>query len=380
MSIDPALTQQLTDWRRHLHAHPELSRAEAETAAFVCARLADWGIPFQSGIGGHGIVATLSRGSSNRGVGLRGDMDALPIDEQTGLAHASLRPGVMHACGHDGHTTSLLGAARLLQQDTAWSGTIHLVFQPAEEGAGGAQAMLDDGLLQRFPMERIFAYHNWPELAAGHIAVRSGPVMASASRVAFTMLGTAGHAGLPHLTHDPVLASAHALIALQSVVSREISPTDSAVLSFCVMEAGAATNQIPDRATFRGTYRAHRPEVRDAMAAAITRIVRGTAATFGMRASVEIAHTTPPVVNPASEAEIVARTAQGLGFPVHQDLPPSLVAEDFGAYQQHIPGAFLWVGNGESAGLHSPDYDFNDLILPVAAQTLAAIAKKALAE
>ncbi len=378
MTSDPGLTDQLTAWRRHLHAHPELSREEAETAAFVCARLRDWGIPFEAGVGGHGVVATLTRGRSNRSVGLRGDMDALPIIEQTGLAHASTRPGVMHACGHDGHTTSLLGAARLLQQTPDWSGTVRLVFQPAEEGAGGAQAMLDDGLLTRFPMERIFGYHNWPGLAAGTVAVLTGPVMASASRVAFTMHGKAGHAGLPHLTHDPVLAAAQALVALQSIVSRQMNPMESAVLSFCVMEAGAATNQIPDKATMRGTFRAQQARVRDAMAEAITRIVQGTAAAMGVSASVDIRHSTPPTVNPAAEAELAAQAVHAAGIAMRRDLAPSLVAEDFGAYQQHIPGAFLWIGNGDSAGLHSPDYDFNDAILPVAASTLASVALAAL--
>ena len=379
MSTEQGLSDQLTAWRRHLHAHPELSRAEVETAAFVCARLAEWGIPFEAGVGGHGVVATLARGTSNRSVGLRGDMDALPILEQTGLAHASVRPGVMHACGHDGHTTSLLGAAWLLHQDQEWAGTVRLVFQPAEEGAGGAQAMLDDGLLTRFPMERIFGYHNWPGLEAGTIAAMAGPVMASASRVEFTMHGKAGHAGLPHLTRDPVLAAAQALVALQSVVSRTINPMDSAVLSFCVMEAGAATNQIPDRATLRGTYRAHGVAVRDAMAVAIERVVQGTAVAMGMTASVAISHSTPPTVNPAAEADLAAKAAVRAGGVVRRDLTPSLVAEDFGAYQRHIPGAFLWIGNGDSAGLHSPDYDFNDQILPVAARTLAAVARAALA-
>jgi hippurate hydrolase len=244
-SVDPELAETLTAWRRHLHANPELSLQEAETAAFVQARLTELGVPFQSGIGGHGVVATISRGSSNRSVGLRADMDALPIAETTGLPHASTRPGIMHACGHDGHTASLLGAAALLARDQGWSGTVHLVFQPAEEGSGGAKAMLADGLFSRFPMERI--------VVKGH----------------------AGHAALPHLTRDPMLASAHLLVALQSLVSRNVDPLDVAVVSICTMEAGTAANQIPERAVMRGTMRSHRDEVRDAVEDGIRRIAAG---------------------------------------------------------------------------------------------------------
>ncbi|MDE8343690.1 MAG: amidohydrolase [Acidocella sp.] len=378
MSPGPDFTALLTDWRHQLHAKPELSRNERHTAAFICEKLAAWGIEFTAGIGGHGVVATLSRGASNRSVGLRGDMDALPIEETTGLAYASTASGVMHACGHDGHTTSLLGAAWLLQQDPGWTGTVHLIFQPAEEGAGGAQAMLDDGLLQRFPIERIFAYHNWPGLGAGQIAVLDGAVMASASRLDITIEGVAGHAGTPHLARDPLLAACHCVSALQSVVARSIDPLDSGVVSICVLESGRAANQIAQRAVLRGTFRAHRPAVRDAMQAAIERVATGSAAAFGTSALVEIRHGTPPLVNPHEEAEFARQTLSRLGLETKQNLAPSMVSEDFGAYLQHVPGAFLWIGNGDSAGLHSPDYDFNDAILPIAARGLASLARAAL--
>ena len=385
--FDPALADALTEWRRHLHAHPELSLQEGETAAFVAARLRELGVAFTAGVGGNGVVATISRGGpgqagANRSVGIRADMDALPIEELTGLGYASTRPGVMHACGHDGHTVSLLGAAALLSRETDWCGTVHLVFQPAEEGYGGAQAMLADGLLERFPMERIFGYHNWPGLAAGEIAVHSGPVMAQGARVSITFEGHAGHAAMPHLTRDPVLAAAHAITALQSVVSRDVNPLDTAVVSICTLEGGMAANQIPHRAVLRGTFRTHRPEVHAQVDAAIRRVVAGVAATFGMDGAVDINTGVAGVANTAEEAELAAAASAASGLVVHRDQLPSMASEDFGVYLQHRPGAFAWIGNGSSEGgreLHNPHYDYNDAILPAASRFLAGVAKAALA-
>ncbi len=380
--FDPALAQAMTQWRHHLHAHPELSLQEQETAGFVAERLTELGIPFATAIGGHGVVATLSRGQSNRSVGLRADMDALAIEEQTGAPHASSVPGVMHACGHDGHTASLLGAAALLSREPGWSGTVQLVFQPAEEGFGGAQAMLDDGLLERFPMERVFGYHNWPGLPAGEAAVHAGPVMAQGARLEVALEGHAGHAAMPHLTRDPVLAAAHVLVALQSVVSRNVDPVESAVLSICTVDGGMAMNQIPHRAVMRGTYRSHRPAVHAQMEEAIHRVVAGVAAAFGVAASVEFTRGVPGVANAAAEAELAASAAAAAGLPVRRDLAPSMASEDFGAYLRHRPGAFIWIGNGSGEGgreLHNPHYDFNDAILPDAARYLAETAKAALA-
>ena len=381
IDLDPALAASLTQWRRHLHANPELSLHETATAAFVAARLTELGVPFVAGVGGHGIVATITRGQSNRNVGLRTDMDALPIDEQTGAAYASTTPGVMHACGHDGHTTSLLGAAALLMREDDWSGTVHLVFQPAEEGYGGARAMLADGLLARFPMERIFGYHNWPGLPAGEVAVHAGPVMAQGARVAVVMEGHAGHAAMPHLTRDPVLASAHALVAMQSVVSRTVDPLDTAVVSICMLDGGQAANQIPHRAVMRGTFRTHKPSVHAQVEEAIRRVVAGTAATFGTTGTVEVTTGVPGVANSAAEADLAAQASERSGLPLHRGLPPSMASEDFGAYLLERPGAFVWIGNGSSAGgreLHNPHYDFNDAILPAAARYLASVAKGAL--
>ncbi len=380
-SVDTALAESLTAWRRHLHANPEISLQEADTAAFVQARLTELGVPFVANVGGHGVVATISRGSSNRSVGLRADMDALPIAETTGLAYASTRPGVMHACGHDGHTTSLLGAAALLARDTDWTGTVHLVFQPAEEGSGGAKAMIADGLFARFPMERIFGYHNWPGLEPGTIAVHDGPVMAAGARIEIIVKGHAGHAALPHLTRDPMLASAHLLVALQSLVSRNVDPLDVAVVSICTMEAGTASNQIPEQAVMRGTMRSHRAEVRDAVEAGIRRIAAGIGQTFGMAIDVDIKHGVAVTANTPAEADMAASAAAAAGLTVRRDVLPSMAGEDFGWFLHEVPGAFVWIGNGPSTpenALHNPGYDFNDTILPAAATCLASMAIRAL--
>ncbi|WP_404553895.1 amidohydrolase [Bradyrhizobium niftali] len=380
--MTPELHQKLTAWRRHLHAHPELSLQEKATAAFVQDRLTELGIPFEAGVGGHGVVATLTRGHAQGRVGLRADMDALPITEDTGLPYASKTSGVMHACGHDGHTASLLGAAALLAADTSWSGTVDFIFQPAEEGYGGSRAMVGAGLFERFPMDRVFGFHNWPGLAAGTIAVHDGVVMASGGRVTITIEGHAGHAGMPHLTRDPVMAAGHLIVALQSIVSRSVDPLDTAVLSLCTIEGGTAPNQIAGRVTIRGTLRFHREAVKDVLLARISEICAGIATSLGVKVTPEIVMGVGVVVNTPDEASLARAAAEKVRAEVRRDLAPSMAGEDFAFYLQKRPGAFVWIGNGElrdGAELHGPRYDFNDAILPVASGWMAEVAKTALA-
>ncbi len=379
--MDKTLADKLTGWRRHLHANPELTLHEQQTAAFVCAKLQELNVPFVAGIGGHGVVATISRGQSNRSVGLRADMDALPITETTDLPYASGNPGVMHACGHDGHTTSLLGAAALLQQDPNWTGTVHLVFQPAEEGGGGAKSMIAEGLFERFPMERIFGYHNWPGLDAGTVAVHDAAVMASGGRMEFRVKGVSGHAALPHLTRDPMVASAHLLLGLQTIVSRNVDPLDSVVISVATMEAGTAANQISGEAVMRGTMRTLRNATCDQVEDAIRRVCAGVALSCDVQIEVALRRGNPVTVNTPTERDLAADAVLAAGLPLRRDLLPAMTGEDFAWYLEQRPGAFVWIGNGPTDGgrtLHNSSYDYNDAILPAAAGYLASVAKRAL--
>ncbi len=380
--MDKDLLENLISWRRYLHAHPELTLQEKETSVFVQARLTELGIPFAAGIGGHGVVATLSRGSSNRAVGLRADMDALPIMEATGLAYASTNQGVMHACGHDGHTTSLLGAAVLLKDDPTWTGTVHFVFQPAEEGGGGAKSMLADGLFTRFPMEQIFGYHNWPGLEAGTVMVHDGASMAAGARIYITVRGHAGHAAMPQLTCDPMVAAAHLIIALQSIVARNVDPLESGVVTIGMIQGGSAANQIPDVIDMRGTMRALKPAVRDLLDGKIKQVCTGIAQMFSVMVDVEVRHGVSVTMNSPHEAELAVAAARAQGLSVRRDLAPTMAGEDFSWFLAERPGAYVWIGNGASVPgkeLHNPGYDYNDAILPAAAAWLAGVAKQALA-
>ncbi len=369
----------LRAWRHHLHANPELSLKESETAAFVCRALEGMGVRFEAGIGGPGVVGTISRGASHRAVGLRADMDALPIQEATGVGYGSKNAGVMHACGHDGHTASLLGAAKLLMEDEGWSGTVHLVFQPAEEGFGGAAAMLKDGLLQRFPMERIFGYHNWPGLAAGTVMMHDGALMAAAGNFEILVRGQACHAAMPHLGRDPVVGAAHLILALNAIVARQVDPLDTAVISVTRMQGGQASNQIPNVASIGGTFRAHDEGTMAFLEGRMRVAARGVAEMFGLEVEVKFSQYLPPTRNHRAEAELGAEVAARLGLTVRRDMKPTMGAEDFGRFLLEIPGSYAWIGNGDSAGLHNEKYDYNDEILPVAAGYLAAVAKAALA-
>jgi len=382
--MDPVLAETLTRWRRHLHANPGLTLHEGTTAAFVVEKLKELGVTdIAEGVGGHGVVATLHRPGSNRSVGLRGDMDALPIEEAAqDLPWRSTVPNVMHACGHDGHTTALLGAAALLQRDENWSGTVRLVFQPAEEGGGGANRMIEDGLFQRFPMDRIFGWHNWPGLEAGTVAVHDSAVMAAGNRFLIEIEGHAGHAALPHLARDPIVAAGHAIVACQSIVARSLDPMDTGVVSLTVVNGGEAQNQIAARVRIQGSMRYLRNEVGDQIKDGLRRVAAGVSATFGVKAEAVIQGGVPVTANHPAEAEMAAEAAEVV-TKVRRHMAPAMTGEDFSHFLHHVPGAFVWIGNGSAEGgreLHNPHYDFNDAVLPAASGFLAEIARRSLAK
>ena len=379
--MDPKLHQTLTTWRRHLHANPGLTLNEGATAAFVAERLREMGVEVTAQVGGHGVVGTIARGG-NRSVGLRGDMDALPIQELNELLpHRSTIPGVMHACGHDGHTTALLGAAKLLLDDKSWSGTVQLVFQPAEEGGGGARSMIADGLFSRFPMERIFGWHNWPGLEAGKVAVHDRAVMAAGARFAITFDGHAGHAALPHMTRDPMIGAGHCIVGLQSVVARKVDPLEAGVISVTIAEAGEAQNQVAARAVLKGTARWMSDATGVALEQGMRRVARGIAEAFELQAEVDFRQGVGVTANSPAERDLAAAAAEALG-PTQRHTTPAMTGEDFSWFLKEVPGAFVWIGNGPGEGgceLHNPRYDFNDAILPAASGWLAEVAKRALA-
>ena len=377
------LAETLIAWRRHLHANPGLTLHEGETAAFVVARLREMGVTdIAEHVGGHGVVATLRRGGGNRSVGLRADMDALPIQEQNAdIPWKSTVPGVMHACGHDGHTTALLGAAKVLLDDPSWTGTVRLVFQPAEEGGGGARSMIADGLFERFPMDRIFGWHNWPGLPVGTIAVHDRAVMAAGARFEIVFDGHAGHAALPHLTRDPMVAAGHAIVAVQSIVARNLDPLNGGVVSITVVEGGEAQNQITARVTLKGTARWLRDEDGATIRERLEGIARGVAATYGVTSIFSFSQGVGVTANHPAERDLAAEAAAAV-TEMRRDIAPAMTGEDFSWFLTRVPGAFVWIGNGPAENgreLHNPLYDFNDEVLPTASKFLAEAAKRALA-
>lgn len=367
--------------RRDLHAHPELSFQEHRTAGIVAARLAAWGYEVTTGIAGTGVVGTLQRGEGGKRLGIRADMDALPIVEATGLPYASVNPGVMHACGHDGHTTVLLAAARFLAEEGQFDGTLHLIFQPAEEHGGGANRMIAEGLFERFPCDAVFGLHNWPCVGAGHFGCVTGPAMASVDQITITVRGRGGHGAAPHETVDPVVASAHIIAALQTVVSRNVDPLDMGVVTVGSIHGGNAPNVVPESVELKLTARAFKPEVRAVLKDRIPAIAHAQAESFGASAEVDYRPGYPAVLNHETETALARSVAVDTfgAARVEAGFRPRTASEDFAFMLLKRPGSYVFVGNGDGASLHSPYYDFNDAILAPSATYWVRLAERFLA-
>ena len=367
----------LTALRREIHAHPELGFAEHRTAARIAEVLRAAGIAVHTGIGGTGVVGVLRIGTGTRRIGLRADMDALPFDEQTNLPWASRIPGCFHGCGHDGHVAMLLGAAQVLARARDVSGTIHFIFQPAEEGQGGARAMIEDGLFDRFPCDRIYALHNWPALPTGIIATRTGPIMGAADKFAIAITGKGGHAAQPHQTSDALLAGAHLVQQLNTIVARDVPPSSAAVLSITQFHAGHTHNVIPAEVAIAGTVRSFEAEVQDRIEARIRQMLAGIATSFEVACTIDYDRYYPATVNDAAAADdaltVAAGVAQALRAP-----EPAATSEDFSFMLQQVPGAYIWLGQGrgaEPAPLHNPHYDFNDDVMATGIRLHVALAR-----
>ena len=370
-----AAGEELGAIRRDLHRHPELCFNELRTSELIAARLTEWGIPLIRGLGKTGVVGVVKNGSSPRALGLRADIDALPMSEANRFAHASSYPGRMHACGHDGHTTMLLAAARHLSRYRNFDGTVYLVFQPAEEGGGGAREMIKDGLFERCPMEAIFGAHNWPGLAAGHFALAPGPVFASSNEFRIVLRGKGAHGAMPHLGLDPVPAACQLVQAFQTIINRNKRPIDTGVISVTMIHAGEATNVIPESVELQGTVRTFSVGVLDLIERRMRELSQGIGQAFELGVEFDFHRNYPPTVNHAAETAFVRRALLGMGASVH-DFEPTMGAEDFSYYLEHKPGCYFLIGNGdgahrpEAAGagpctLHNPSYDFNDALIPV---------------
>jgi amidohydrolase len=372
---------ELTAIRRDIHAHPELAFTEIRTADLVAAKLREFGVTVERGLAKTGIVGTIRCGNSSAAIGLRADMDALPIHELNEFAHRSTAEGRMHACGHDGHTTMLLGAAKYLAATRKFDGAVHLIFQPAEEGGGGGRVMVEEGLFDRFPCDAVFALHNKPGIPLGQIAAVSGPLLAASDRWDIRVKARGTHAAHPHLGVDPFVIGAEIVLALQTIASRTLDPLDAAVVSVGFMKGGSAYNVIPDDLHIGGTARSLRPEVQDVIERRIGEIARGAALLHGAEAEIAYGRNYPPTINHPAETEFAAGVAAEVCGPdaVIRDLPPSLGGEDFSFMLNVRPGAMLWLGNGaadDGRVLHNARYDFNDAALPIGASFLARLAER----
>jgi hippurate hydrolase len=365
--------------RRDIHAHPELCFQEQRTADLVAAKLTEWGVPIHRGLGTTGVVGIIKAGTSTRAIGLRADMDALPMQESNTFAHASTYPGKMHACGHDGHTAMLLAAAQHLATQRSFDGTVYLIFQPAEEGGGGARVMIKDGLFERFPMEAVFGLHNWPGFAVGQFAASAGPVMASSNEFKITIHGKGGHAAMPHNALDPVPVACQLVQSFQTIVSRSLKPIDAGVISVTMIHTGEATNVIPNSCELQGTVRSFSLEVLDMIEERMRVMTEHTCAASGLIADFEFRRNYPPTINSAAEAEFCRKVmADIVGADNVLAQEPTMGAEDFSYMLQAKPGCYAFIANGDGdhraighgggpCMLHNPSYDFNDDLLPLGA-------------
>ena len=356
--------------RRDIHAHPELAYEENRTSDIVAAKLQEWGLEVTRGLGKTGLVGTLRKGNSVKSIGLRADMDALPMDETNDFAHRSQNQGRMHACGHDGHTAMLLGAAKLLAEKKDFEGAVHFIFQPAEEGGGGGKAMIDDGLFEKFPCDAVFAIHNKPGLPLGTIATRPGPLLAAADRWDLRITGKGGHAAHPHLSNDPLVVAANLVLSLQTIVARNLDPFSNAVVTVGFVKGGSAYNVIPTEAHIGGTTRTTKPAERELIQRRIKEICDGAAQMFGVNIEVEHRPGYPPTINNAERAAFAIDVAAGIcgASGVRDNIQASMGAEDFSYMLERVPGAMVWLGNGgedgNGFGLHNSRYDFNDMAIP----------------
>ena len=376
-----ALEEQMTEWRRDFHMHPELAYQEVRTSGKVAEMLESWGIEVTKGLGKTGVVGVIKGSGDGPSIGLRADMDALPIDEMNDTPWKSQNAGVMHACGHDGHTTMLLGAAKYLAETRNFNGTVNVIFQPAEEGYAGAKAMMDDGLFEKFPCDQVYGLHNWPQMPAGSIAAVPGPIMAAADKFDITVRGKGAHGAMPQNGVDPIVIGSQIVTALQSLVSRSKDPIETAVISITMFHAGAAFNVIPEEAVLSGTVRTFNPEVQDLIEAGMKRIAEGIASGMGGSAEVDFRRGYPATVNHEAQTQLAADVAGGIVGPenVRNDVDPTMGGEDFAFMLNEKPGCYLWLGQGggaSSENVHHPQYDFNDSVLPIGASVLARLVEE----
>ncbi len=378
-----ALEAQMRDWRHHLHAHPETAFEESATAAFVADTLARLGLEVHTGLARTGVVGVLRHGTGGRAIGLRADLDALHIQEASGVSYQSRHPGRMHACGHDGHTTMLLGAAQALAQRRNFTGTVYFIFQPAEENEGGGRVMVEEGLFDRFPMEAVYGLHNWPRKPFGTFATREGPLMGAYDIFEIVATGKGGHAAMPYATRDPMLFAAHMINALQTIVARNLHPQDAGVVSVTQVHGGDTWNVIPEQVVLRGTVRTFRREVQDLIESRIRGLAAGVASTFEMAAAVRYERRYPSTVNTAAETAHAVRAARSVvgDAQVETDPVPELGSEDFAFMLRAKRGCYVWMGTGEgedTVNVHNPRYDFNDRALAIGGSYWVTLAEQQL--